>query len=184
MTNISIYIPIYNGEQYIGKTLEAVFNQSVKFAEVIIVDDGSGDNSVAVAKQFPVRVITHEENKGIAQARNTGIKHCTHELIASVDADCVLNPDWLETCLPYFEDPLVVGVGGKLNEGEHRCCADWWRSVNLIQHFGEQTKTVAYLSGSNTIFRKANIISVGLYNTSYRKHHEDVDVCARLMQSA
>ncbi|MBU1863687.1 MAG: glycosyltransferase family 2 protein [Candidatus Omnitrophica bacterium] len=183
MEKVSVYIPVYNGALYLDKTLEGILQQTIPFAEIIIIDDGSQDNSVQIAQQYPVKIISHKSNQGIALTRNTGVQHCCYELVASVDADCVLDRRWLERCLPFFDNPSITGVGGKLDEAKEDTCVNAWRSIHLIQHFGETVKEVSFLPGSNTLFRKKELCSIGLYNAYYRLYHEDIDLSERLIQA-
>lgn len=104
---ISIIIPLYNKQKQIQKTLESVFFQTYKDFEVIIVNDGSTDNSVERVKEFleirklegfyeKVRIIT-QENGGVSKARNTGIENARGEYIAFLDADDEWKPEYLQT---------------------------------------------------------------------------------------
>jgi len=183
MKKVSVYIPVYNGALYLERTFEGLFQQTIPFAEIIIVDDGSQDNTVSVARQYPVKIISHNYNKGVALARNTGIENSYYELVASVDVDCILDTHWLEKCMPFFDDVSVAGVGGKLLESMKARVCDVWRGINLIQHFGNGIKEVTYLSGSNTIYRKHDLMSVGLYNPHFQFHHEDIDISKRLIRT-
>ena len=183
MKKVSIYIPVYNGALYLERSLEAVFQQTIPFTEIIVIDDGSQDDSVSIAQWYPLKIISHNYNRGVALARNTGVKNCHGELVASIDVDCVLERHWLEKCLPFFDDASVAGVGGMLCEPMHKKVADRWRSINLVQHFGNETRGVVYLSGSNTLYRKSDLVSVGLYDPRFRRHHEDIDISERLIRA-
>jgi glycosyltransferase involved in cell wall biosynthesis len=96
---ISVVIPVRNGERYIGRTLRSVLNQSYENIEVIVVDDGSTDSTVAVAKQVAAhdpRVSCHSGPRaGVAAARNCGIAQARGEFIAPVDADDLWHKDKL-----------------------------------------------------------------------------------------
>ena len=88
---VSVIIPCYNGEKFIGEAIESVINQTYKNWELIIVDDGSTDNSKIIIKQYcsdeRIRYIQHKKNKGIPATRNTGIKASKGEYIALLDQD-------------------------------------------------------------------------------------------------
>src|ERR1700675_1360019 len=106
---VFVYIPCYNAASYLECSLTGLLNQTRPPDEILIIDDGSSDNSVEVASRFPVKVIRHEKNKGLAAARNTAFRAARNELVASLDADCIADPDWLARLVTQLDDPHVVG---------------------------------------------------------------------------
>jgi len=98
MPFFSVVIPLYNKETFVAKTLESVLAQTFADYEIVIVDDCSTDNSRAVAERFAgnVRIISHETNKGLSAARNTGIANANADYVAFLDADDVWKPFFLE----------------------------------------------------------------------------------------
>ena len=97
---LSVIVPVYNCTQYIDRCIESIVSQSFKEIELILVDDGSTDNSGVrcdewAAKDSRITVI-HRENGGLSAARNTGIEHATSEYITFVDADDMITPYLLE----------------------------------------------------------------------------------------
>ena len=115
---VAVFIPCYNAEKYIGQMLDSILNQTYKDFKVIIVDDGSTDNSKEIIYQYAEkdkRIALHrnQENKGIAFVRNQGLTLCDCEYIALMDADDIAPPYRLETEVAYLEQhPDVDGVGG------------------------------------------------------------------------
>ncbi len=85
-SDVGLYIPCYNAEKTLPACIEAVLGHSYRLKEVMVVDDGSTDLTQQVANRYPVRVIAHPFNKGLAAARNTAICHMDTEYVASVDA--------------------------------------------------------------------------------------------------
>jgi len=86
----SVIIPLYNKEKYIEDTLKSVLNQTFKDFEIIIINDGSTDNSLEKVKSFSdtrIRIFEYKQNKGLSAARNTGIKEANTDYIAFIDAD-------------------------------------------------------------------------------------------------
>lgn len=96
---ISIVIPLYNKEKQIAHTLQSVFAQTFQDFEIVIVDDGSTDNSVKEVKKFndPRVLLIQQSNAGVSAARNRGIEEARGELIAFLDADDEWKPRYLET---------------------------------------------------------------------------------------
>ena len=95
MPKFSIIIPVYNVEKYIGKCLESVMNQTYKDYEVIVVNDGTKDNSMDIVKNYPVKII-EQENQGLSVARNTGVKKAKGEYIIFLDSDDYIEKDLLK----------------------------------------------------------------------------------------
>lgn len=96
---ISIVIPLYNKEKQIANTLQSVFKQTFQDFEIVVVDDGSTDNSVEEVEKFTdsrIRLI-HQTNAGVSAARNRGIEEARGELIAFLDADDEWKPEYLAT---------------------------------------------------------------------------------------
>ncbi len=92
---ISIIIPNHNGSSTIGKCLEAAFASDYGNFEVVVIDDCSSDNSVAIIKRFPCRLVKLETHGGAAKARNAGVMHSMGEVLFFTDADCLLSIDAL-----------------------------------------------------------------------------------------
>jgi len=107
---VSVIIPTKNEEQVIHECLSSVFNQSLKPSEVIIVDGRSTDNTLKIARQFPVKVITEVEPTSLPNARNLGIETAKGETIFIMDADVILYKNCIENAVKYFEDPNIIAV--------------------------------------------------------------------------
>ena len=86
MPKFSIIIPVYNVEKYLKKCLDSVFNQTYKDYEVIVVNDGTKDNSMDIVKDYDVKVI-NQKNQGLSAARNAGVKKATGEYLIFLDSD-------------------------------------------------------------------------------------------------
>lgn len=100
---VSVIIPMYNGEDFVGATIESVLRQTRPVQEILIVDDGSTDRSAEIARSYPgVRVLSFE-NGGISTARNRGIAAATSEWIALLDDDDVWVEDKIERQLAQLE---------------------------------------------------------------------------------
>jgi len=177
---VSLYIPCFNAEKTISTCLDAVFKQARQPEEVIIVDDGSGDNTLKIASAYPVRVIRHEDNLGLAVARNTAINNTSSDLVASLDADCQPDREWLAFLINRISASDIAGAGGKLTE-EASSVFDLWRAEHMKQHWEEESKNPPFLFGSNTVFKRSALLEAGLYNEKLRNNYEDVDICERLV---
>lgn len=94
MPKFSIIIPVYNVEEYIKKCLDSVFAQTEKDFEVIVVNDGTKDNSMKVVNEYKVKII-NQKNSGLSAARNRGVKAATGEYLIFLDSDDYIEKDLL-----------------------------------------------------------------------------------------
>lgn len=178
---ITLYIPCFNAQKTIGACLDAVFQQARPADAVLVIDDGSTDMTVEIAKKYPLKIIKHAKNRGLAAARNSAIKNTDAEFIASLDSDCKPDKDWLDYLIKGINLPNVAGSGGKIVETSTSSVFDIWRSVHMQQHWGAVKKiNPPFLFGSNTLFRRDSLIQAGFYNESYKNNSEDVDISIRL----
>ena len=92
---ISIIIPVYNVEKYLRKCLDSIINQTYKKLEIILIDDGSTDNSGKICEEYAKKddriIVIHKENAGVSSARNRGIELANGKYIGFIDSD-----DWIE----------------------------------------------------------------------------------------
>ena len=95
MPKFSLIVPVYNVEKYIKKCLDSIFKQTFKDFEVIVVNDGTKDNSMDIVKKYDVKII-EQENQGLSEARNTGVRNATGEYLVFVDSDDYIEKDLLK----------------------------------------------------------------------------------------
>lgn len=93
---ISAVVPAYDATGYLAETLASVRGQTEPVDDVVVVDDGSGDETAAVARSQGARVVEHAENRGVAAARNTGVRAAENEWVAFLDADDLWKPRKIE----------------------------------------------------------------------------------------
>ncbi|MGB3511557.1 MAG: glycosyltransferase family 2 protein, partial [Microcoleaceae cyanobacterium] len=97
---VSVIIPAYNAEVFIERTLDSVLSQTYKNLEVLVIDDGSGDQTPEIVKSFaqkdPRVILLQQPNSGVAAARNLGIENSRGEFIAPIDADDIWYPENIE----------------------------------------------------------------------------------------
>lgn len=112
---ISIIIPIYNAEKNLRRCIESILSQTFSDFELILVDDGSSDNSLMICKEFQfqdnrIRVF-HKANSGASSTRNFGIKKAKGEYLTFSDADDWVEPTWLEDMVAHIQDTDLVIQG-------------------------------------------------------------------------
>lgn len=106
---VSVVVPCFNAARYVGEALESVLAQTRPCDEIIVVDDGSTDDSAAVIAQFGGRVrYLHQENQGISAARNRGIAQCSGSCVGFIDADDLWPSHSLETRLRSLSEDAEI----------------------------------------------------------------------------
>ena len=100
MKKISVIIPVYNSERYLVRCIETIINQTYYNLEIILIDDGSTDNSLKICNEYSLKddriKVLHKENNGAASARNAGLDCATGDYIAFVDSDDYINLEMYE----------------------------------------------------------------------------------------
>lgn len=170
---LSIIIPVYNGEKYITRAVDSIFNQGLFGIEVVIVDDGSTDNSYLICEQLTKKYssikLIHSENKGVSHARNLGINKADAEWVSFLDADDYL----LETALSVMskfstvrEDIVVFNYkrGSEISElDEHKKTITNIEAINVLLDFA------GYRELLPTIMREKHSVFSSCCTKMYRK---------------
>ena len=117
----SIIVPVYNVSEYLRRCLSSLINQTFKDIEIILVDDGSKDDSSAICDEYAqidsrVKVI-HKENGGLSDARNKGLEAATGNYVIFVDSDDYIDTDACDKFLPYIEKSYDIIIGDAYVEG-------------------------------------------------------------------
>jgi len=98
---ISVIVPVYSVEKYLPYCIESIYNQTINNFELVLVDDGSPDNSGNICDDYANihdnTIVVHQDNQGLSAARNNGVKASSGEYVTFVDSDDVVSPDYLET---------------------------------------------------------------------------------------
>jgi glycosyltransferase involved in cell wall biosynthesis len=117
---VSVIIPVYNGARFISAALDSVLAQDVSSMEIIVVDDGSTDETVNIVHRYPQATLLQQENQGPAAARNRGVERASGEFLAFIDADDCWPAGRLRWQIDYLRDhPDVDIVQGKLQPMRH-----------------------------------------------------------------
>jgi glycosyltransferase involved in cell wall biosynthesis len=178
-----VAIPCYNGAQYVGQTIESILDQTRSPDEILVIDDGSTDESAAIVRRFPVKLVQHAQNMGLSQARNTAIERAAGDVLVFCDVDAMADPALVETLLTGYDALDVAGVGGQGIESNVHSIADRWRVAHATQGHGTQSRDVWFLYGLCMSFRLDCLRQVKGFNVSLRTNGEDIDMGLR-MQAA
>ncbi|PZV06832.1 MAG: glycosyl transferase family A [Leptolyngbya sp.] len=169
MPTVSVVVPVYNGEATLAKTLESILNQTFSDLEVVVIDDGSTDGTLAVLSNFkdPRIKIFSYENGGLPVARNRGINRATGEFISFIDADDLWSIDKLEQQVQALNHHPQAGVAYSWTafvdeQGEFLYARE---SSYLEGDVYPQLLVRNFISsGSNILVRRSVIETVGLFD--------------------
>lgn len=183
----TVVIPLYNKEHYIKNALQSVLQQSYQDFEVIVIDDGSTDQSLRVVERIISEKVTiiKQNNQGVSVARNTGIENAKGEYIAFLDADDYWHKDYLLTInelidgfpkSDIFVTAYEVDMGdGRINKSsqlkpEKGCLDSYWKTL---------TEKYDFVWTSAVTIRRESLIQAGLFRVG-EKIGQDLDMWARV----
>ena len=109
---LSIIIPVYNEERRLRACLDAIKLQKRMPDEVIVVDNNSTDSSAKIAKKYKFVTVLHESKQGLIFARNRGLDAARGDILARIDADTMIPPNWCDVLVNSFDDKNIAGVTG------------------------------------------------------------------------
>lgn len=181
---ISVIIPVYNSEKYLNKCLTSILTQTYSNIEVIIINDGSNDNSLSICEKFKekdnrIRIIT-QENKGVSYSRNRGIREALGDYIMFVDSDDFISNNYIE--LMYKEtsqNNYEVCISGMTfcDENEKVIKTELYKNYNIELNFGEIIpsiiNTIYFCSSCKTLFKRDIILKNKILFNNKLKFGED-----------
>lgn len=176
----SIIIPAYNAASTLEECLDACRRQSCPAAEIIVVDDGSTDDTPVIAKRLGVRFLC-QENRGPAAARNAGARIANGDILVFTDSDCVPEPDWLERILAGFTEDVIAGVGGSYGiRNDSSLLARIIHEEIVLRHQRFRDR-VDFLGSFNVAYRRAAFDAANGFDESFaHASGEDNDLAYRL----
>ena len=178
---VSFVIPAKNEAQLIGQCLDAINSLTYDPGryECIVVDNGSVDDTAKIAKQKGAKVLTLAEGT-ISALRNCGAKQAQGEYLAFLDADCVIDRQWLTQALRHFDDPRVGCAGSHPGIPEE---STWVQKAWHLQNSKTSAvQAVDWLPSMNMLVKKKAFVDCGGFNESLITC-EDVDFCYRLKRT-
>ena len=178
---ITAAVPCYNAEEFIAGCVQSLLEQSLPPDEILVVDDGSTDRSGEILAQFEqVRVITLDENMGVAHGRNVLLNEASGDIIVFIDADAVADSNLIRSLATCYDDG-VHGVGGRAIESAGDSLADRWRRLHACQGHGNEFKSgVDFLWGVCSSYRRDVLLEAGGFDERFRTNGEDTEVGFRL----
>jgi glycosyltransferase involved in cell wall biosynthesis len=189
---LTFVIPAWNEEKYIRECLASVTREAKKNErdiEIIVVNNASVDRTREIALEFPDVIVVDEPRKGLPQARQTGFLASSGDLIANMDADCLLPPGWIAKVYGQFarDDGLVALSGpyeyydlSRLTNYSVRAYYYLAYGLHLIIHhiLGKG----AVMQGGNFVLRRTALEKIGGFNINIKFYGEDTDIARRIQK--
>jgi glycosyltransferase involved in cell wall biosynthesis len=180
---ISVVVCTYNGSRTIAECLEGLLRLEYPNFEVVVVDDGSTDNTAAIVSEYGFRMI-RTPNRGLSSARNTGLAAATGEIVAYIDDDAYPDPHWLTYLARTFTTTTHAAVGGPNipppDDGPIATCVA--HAPGGPAHVLLSDTVAEHIPGCNMAFRRECLEAIGGFDVQFRTAGDDVDVCWRLQQ--
>lgn len=187
---ISFVIPAYNEEEIITRCLESIkraLAEGTYDAEIIVVNNASTDRTKEVASRIAGVRVVDEPLKGLTRARQAGYAASSGSLIANVDADTMLTPEWLPTVIKEFsKNPRLVALSGPFIYYDlplfTRVIVKIFYAFGYVFYFINQRilHAGAMLQGGNFIVRRTALQKIGGYDTTIAFYGEDTDIARRI----
>ena len=174
----SIIIPTFNEEEHLPQCLESLFSMNYPKLnyEVIIIDNGSSDETRTIARKFKVKLL-RDDSKSVAGLRNLGATAANGNILAFIDADCVVSPQWLNAACKYENQTEIVAWGCPPGVPQE---ATWVQKTwYLVRRKKNKIADVDWLESMNLFVRRKDFIDIGGFNESLVTC-EDVDFSYRL----
>ncbi len=179
----SVIIPAYNASATIDQTLRALGAQDFKQPfEVIVVNDGSTDQTARIIAKHPHVTLINQKNAGPACARNTGASHAKGEFLCFTDSDCIPHPDWISLLINGFRDESVAAVCGSYGIANNNSLLARGIHAEIIYRHSHLVPDFPKVFGSyNFCIRKSVFDHLGGFDTKYRNASgEDNDLSYRV----
>lgn len=182
---VSVVVCAYNAERTMEKCLASLKRLNYPDYEVIVVNDGSKDRTLAISESYPYCRIISQENKGLSVARNVGAEAATGKIVAYTDSDCVADPDWLNYLVGTMETKGFVACGGpNFPPPEDELVPEAVAvSPGAPCHVLLDDEVAEHIAGCNMAFRRDLLLGLGGFDPIFRAAGDDVDICWRLQDA-
>ena len=187
---VTILLPCHNEEVHIEESLDACLRQEYPNLEIVVVDDGSTDGTVAQVMPYvrtgAVRLVTKEVNEGKAMAINDALPVISGEIVLILDADARPAPDMLTYMVPHFEFPRVAAVTGNPRVVDRHGflprlqMLEFTSIVSVLRRAQRVWGRILTVSGVVTAFRVSALVDVGLFSPDMAT--EDIDITWKLQK--
>jgi glycosyltransferase involved in cell wall biosynthesis len=181
---VSIVIPVYNEEDTLAACLEAIAVQTVEPFEVIVVDNNSSDNTVAIAARYSFVKLLSEPRQGVVHARNRGFNAAKGEIIGRIDADTMLAPNWVAQVQRVFTDETIAAASGAMRYHD----MSFGSTANAIdlkirRYLARQLDREVAMQGANMAVRRRAWQEVRTSLCNRSGMHEDFDIGIHILHN-
>ena len=193
MIQVSVIVPFYNAQDTLGRCLESLSLLIPGKWELVLVDNNSRDASRKIAERFIAAqkdklhvTLIGEKKAGASAARNCGARGAQGTFLAFTDADCVVDPRWLEDILPHFAGHGIGAVAGNIRGYTATGCVDAFHNLFTLQgrtddqESGFFALTAGGFPSANLVVRRKVFEQVGGFDEAIPVYGEDYDLCARV----
>ncbi|MGH7089192.1 MAG: glycosyltransferase, partial [Stellaceae bacterium] len=182
---VSVVVCAYNAERTLDPCLASLAALDYPDYEVILVNDGSRDGTLAIAERHGFCRIISQPNRGLGVARNVGAEAATGEIVAYTDSDCVADPDWLLYLVARMEAGGLAACGGPNfpPPEDNLVPAAVAVSPGGPTHVLLSDEIAEHIAGCNMAFRREALLRLGGFDPVYRAAGDDVDICWRFQDA-
>jgi GT2 family glycosyltransferase len=178
LPTLSLVISVHNGEAHLERCLRSVAPQRPELFEAIVVDDGSQDQSGAVAARYGCEVLTLPRRRGISTARNTGARAAAGEVLVFIDADTEVGSGWAQALRRAYAGGAVL-AGGEIGWPQPETLAEWHTAGSRWHDAEARNGFLPFVSGAHFTIRRDVFLSVGGFDESMPLA-EDLDLSLRV----
>ncbi|MEC5423319.1 glycosyltransferase [Virgibacillus sp. C22-A2] len=187
---VSVIIPAYNEEDVIGRTIESILKSNYPNVEVIVIDDGSKDQtSLVVSRKYDANnkvFLFHKNNGGKASAINLGVRKAKGDIFIAIDADTIVSPDSISMLIRHFSDKNIAAVSGNVRVGNKRNLLTSWQHIEYVTGFNLEKRAFATLNcvpvvpGAFGAWRKEVVEELGYFSDETLA--EDTDLTLKIIR--
>lgn len=187
---VSVIIPAYNEENVIGRTIESILKSNYPNLEVIVIDDGSKDQTpLVVSHKYDANkkvFLFQKKNGGKASAINLGIKKAKGDIVVAIDADTIVSPDSISMLIRHFSDENIAAVSGNVRVGNKRNLLTSWQHIEYVTGFNLEKRGFATLNcvpvvpGALGAWRKQVVEELGYFTDDTLA--EDTDMTLKILR--
>ncbi|MEH7180516.1 glycosyltransferase [Neobacillus vireti] len=187
---VSVIIAAYNEEKVIGRTIESILKSDYPNLEVIVVDDGSKDQtSLVVSRDYEANkkvLLFHKKNGGKASAINLGVRKAKGDILVAIDADTIVPPDSISMLIRHFADENIAAVSGNVRVGNRKNLLTSWQHIEYVTGFNFEKRAFASLNcvpvvpGALGAWRKQVVEELGYFTDDTLA--EDTDMTLKILR--